>query len=526
MENQGASSIDSHGQERPPSNTRRLSIAPLWRRVQWLASRAFSSVRLPAADGHQARNPNTSLAPSFQGKVLNEKPTTGKLVNGTVWTVGAFGAGQIIRLGTNIVLARLLAPELFGLMLIVHTVRNGVELLSDVGIGQNIIYSKNADEPEFYNTAWTLQLIRGVVLWVVILIASPSLAQFYAMPVLNALIPITSLMVVISGFASVGPQLLQKKLAFARINLFQLAVAICSTVIFVVLAYISRTIWALVVGSILTSLATTVGSYLLVPELKQKFLLNKRFVSEIINFGKWVSLSSAVYFLSRSFDGLYFAKVVPLEVLGVYGIARSMSDLLGLLASRLGNSVVFPFIASHSNTPRASLHGELAHIRVQFLLLAALGCSLFVATADLAIRLLYDQRYQAAAWILPVLIVASWFSVVTSLNESTLLGLGAPSYMAISNSLKLVLLLFGLPLSFKLGGLAGAVIILPVIEASRYVPLYIGQMRQRFSFGAQDLSLTISMFLMIGLWEGLRWISGFGTSFDTLPIRELVGVAG
>src|SRR6202035_3619722 len=99
--------------------------------------------------------------------------------------------------------------------------------------------------------------------------------------------------------------------------------------------------------------------------------------------------SSIVYFLSTYVDRLYLGKVVPLELLGIYGIARSISDLSGNLVLRLGNVVLFPFIASHSQTPRAALRDQLASIRAKFLLLAVVGFSFFVATADLAIKVLY-----------------------------------------------------------------------------------------------------------------------------------------
>jgi O-antigen/teichoic acid export membrane protein len=83
------------------------------------------------------------------------------ILTGAFWTVGAFGLSQGLRLGTNIVLAHLLAPELFGIALLINSLRTGVDLLTDVGIGQNVITHAEADEPDYFNTAWTLQIIRG-----------------------------------------------------------------------------------------------------------------------------------------------------------------------------------------------------------------------------------------------------------------------------------------------------------------------------------------------------------------------------
>jgi O-antigen/teichoic acid export membrane protein len=444
------------------------------------------------------------------------KLATGKLVNGAVWTVGAFGLGQAIRLATNVLLARLLAPELFGIMLIVNTLRIGIELFSDVGISQNIIRSPNAYDPRFYNTAWSLQIIRSIALWFVFILAAVPAARFYGAPILSAVLPVSGFSIVLAGSASLSPAILQKKMQFARLTLFNLFTAIISSALLVAFAYLSPTIWALVLGGVAGTGLYMVMTYFLVPNFKQRFHLDRQCLSEITGFGKWVYLSSIVYFLSTNFDRLYFAKVVPLQVLGIYGIARTLSELFSTVAMHLGSSVIFPFISSHAGLPRESLRQELVSIRAKFLLLIAFGCSLFIATADLAIKLLYDQRYHAAAWMLPVLALGAWFSIVATTNESTLLGLGRPSYSAMANSVKFILLLVGLPLSLKFKGLDGGIVTLALVEACRYGPVYIGQRRERFSFGAQDFAITLAMFAMIGLWEWLRWASGFGTSFDSL----------
>jgi O-antigen/teichoic acid export membrane protein len=118
--------------------------------------------------------------------------------------------------------------------------------------------------------------------------------------------------------------------------------------------------------------------------------------------------------MSLNFDRIYLAKFVPLAFLGVYGIARSMADLLSMASMYLGKTALFPIIASQSRTGRAELHKQLAPLRARLLLLAALGVSLSIAMADLVVRFIYDARYQDAGWMLSVLILGSWFSVLES----------------------------------------------------------------------------------------------------------------
>lgn len=444
--------------------------------------------------------------------------STKTLFSATVWTICSYGMGTALRTATNILLAHLLAPEIFGTMLIVYTLRMGIELVSDVGINQNIVHNENAENPDFYNTAWSLQLLRSIALWFVFIAAAVPMAQFYQSPVLTVIVPITSFGLVLSGLTSLSKSLLQKRMKIVRLNVYDLIMAFIGSSATVLFAYLNPTIWALVYGGLFSSAASMVGSYFLLSDVRHRFYISKQFSRQILGYGKWIFASSIVFFLSMYVDRLYLGKVIPVELLGIYGIARSIADLSGNLTMRLGNIVLFPFVASHARTPRANLHSVLTPLRAKFLLPAALGFAVFVATADFAIRILYDQRYQSAGWILPVLVMGSWFSVLAYVNESVVLGLGKPSYGAAANGTKLAVLAIGLPVMVGFFGLLGGVVVVALADLARYFPILIGQRREQFSFGIQDLLLTLTVFLIVGLLEWIRWISGFGTSFDTLPV--------
>jgi O-antigen/teichoic acid export membrane protein len=307
-------------------------------------------------------------------------------------------------------------------------------------------------------------------------------------------------------------------LQFAKLNAFDTLMGFIHSASHISAALVSPTVWALVFGYLFSSAAATTGSYFLLPGVRQRFYISRRYAWEIAHFGKWIFISSMAFFLATNFDRLYLAKIIPLEIVGVYAIARNISDLASSLFLRLGSTLLFPFISAHTHMPREDFRKQLASIRMKFLMLAAVGFSVVASMADLAIKILYDQRYQAASWMLPVLITGAWFSILANLNESILLGLGKASYSAICNSSKFAILLIGLPLGFKFYGLLGVVIVIASADLGRYAPLLIGQIREGFSFGKQDLLLTAIAFSLIGLWEWLRWTAGFGTSFESLPI--------
>ena len=118
------------------------------------------------------------------------------------WVAITFGGVQFLRLLSNIILTRLLDPSVFGLMALVVAFRVGLELVTDVGVSQNIISNPHGAEPRFYDTAWTLQLARNVVLVFVCLALAAPMARFFNNPTLRQIIPVASIFFIFSGLES------------------------------------------------------------------------------------------------------------------------------------------------------------------------------------------------------------------------------------------------------------------------------------------------------------------------------------
>src|SRR5262249_34745254 len=96
-----------------------------------------------------------------------------------VWIVVGFGTMYLLKFFSSVILTHQLDPEVFGLMILVTTFLTGLHMFSDVGIGQAVFQSPKGDEPDFLNTAWTLQILRGLAIWLgAVLIAWP-VAVFY-----------------------------------------------------------------------------------------------------------------------------------------------------------------------------------------------------------------------------------------------------------------------------------------------------------------------------------------------------------
>lgn len=433
------------------------------------------------------------------------------------WSTAGYGVVQALKLVNNVVLARLLAPELFGIMVIVNSVRTGIELTSDIGIGQNIVSNPRAEQPEFYDTAWSLQVLRGLGLGLLCVALAWPVAWFYRNPQLSGIFAVASLFFVFAGFESTGRFIAQKNLRLVALNAFEVSYWTLSVAAHIIFALISPTIWALVFGGIVSSAAVMVTSFMLTPGIRHRFVLERQSVREIMHFGRWVFLSSIVYFLAMNFDRLYMARAVPLAILGTYGIARSLADILNLMVARLGNLIVFPMVAAATGTT-AELRVRLARHRPLMLLAAAAAVAGFTAISDLITGILYDSRYQAAGQMLPTLSIGVWFAILSTLNESVLLGIGKPVYGASANVSKFAWLLIGLPIAVHYHGIAGAVVVIASAELIRYVPLWFAQRREGLSFARQDAMMTIVMLAMaVGFREIGSLIGLTGDVASLLP---------
>ena len=99
-------------------------------------------------------------------------------LRGVIWTTAGFGCGQVLRLAGNLILTRLLVPELFGLMTLAQTAITGLSMFSDIGTSANVVRHPRGEDPKFLNTAWTLQVIRGFWLWLGMALLAVPLARF------------------------------------------------------------------------------------------------------------------------------------------------------------------------------------------------------------------------------------------------------------------------------------------------------------------------------------------------------------
>lgn len=416
----------------------------------------------------------------------------GPLARQALWLTLPFGAQQALRLGTSVVLARLLAPEMFGIMVLINTLRTGTELLSDVGIGQSVVRSPHAHDRAFLDTAFTVQLARGIILTLAGVLAAVPVAQIYGNPQLTPIIVAVSLTFLLIGLQSPDLFVMQRDMRVAQRGIYDLICTVASCAITIALAAMWQDVWALVWGLVLGTVFSTLMTFAFAPLRIPKLTWRKDFVAEIFHFGKWIFLSTAIYFAAVSTDKIYFSAVLPLAVVGIYGVARTFSDMLGALAQRFGSFLVFPKVVELRQRGNGVADGFRRKRRLALAAIAA-AMAVSLAVSDQLILVLYDARYHAAAFMLPILLASVWFAVLAAFSEATLFGLDRPRASAFGNAAKFAILLVGLPILVPQYGVLAGLLTLFAAEIARWLALSLALLRERMTSIGDDLAMTLAI---------------------------------
>ncbi|MGV6814803.1 MAG: oligosaccharide flippase family protein [Phycisphaerales bacterium] len=334
---------------------------------------------------------------SLQGDGLRAKA-----LRGSGWTIVGFGAGQFLRLLSNLVLTRLLFPEAFGLMALAQVFMQGLNMLSDIGVGPSIVQNKRGDDPDFLSTAWTMQIIRGSVLFLIMVAISYPVSRVYHEPLLFPILIWIGLMAWIKGFRSIGLATANRKMALGKITMIEFSTQVLGMIVMIVWAWLSPTVWALVGGGVAAAVFNVGLGHRVLGSSANRFHFDRAAASEIFHFGKWVFVATAMTYFGGQGLRLVQGYLVPMDILGMISIAVLLGMMADLLAKRLGSLVLFPAFADiHQNRPELLAHKVKEARTKLFLFSCPVFLTLILFGRDI-IYLLYDQRYHEAGVFLVV----------------------------------------------------------------------------------------------------------------------------
>lgn len=391
-----------------------------------------------------------------------------RAISAGAWNLGALVTSQAFRLGGNLIMARLLMPEMFGIMMIAITVSLILHMLSDVGLRQNIIQSPRGEDPVFLNTIWTVQIVRGFILFASTLLLAAlawyaqtinlwSTNSTYAAPELPLVLVVTGFSAIIVGFQSTKIDLAVRAFQQKKVVLTEFASQIVGLVVMLGIGYFTRSIWSLVIAGLVQSMVNTLLGHFWFEGPSNRLQWERSALDELVGFGRWILLSSAVGVLAMYGDRVWFGGSMTTGELGVYSIAVLILGAVQLALQKVVGAVALPAFSEASRTnDTVRLHALYYRLKLMLDLACLFLCGLFLTGSPLLISILYDERYAQAGNMMAILSL-SFFTMRYMLANQVWIALGLTKYQAMDNIIRVVSLWVLLPLLLAIGGVKYAI---------------------------------------------------------------------
>lgn len=392
-------------------------------------------------------------------------PLKRRVFAASAWSLAGYGVSLGIRFGSNLVMTRLLVPEMFGVMAIATIVMVGLAMFSDLGLRQSIVQSRRGDDPAFLNTAWALQILRGLALWLIALAIALGVyladhagmvpaTSVYADPSLPWVIAALSFGTVIGGLTTTKAAEASRNLALGRLTQIELAAQLAGLCAMLAWAWFDRSIWALVAGGLTSAAVSAVAGHAWLPGTPNRWQWDRSVLMELVHFGKWIFVSSILGFIVANSDRLLLGAMVDASTFGICVIAFLMVGAIEQVVGRLTGGVTLSAlseVARHGGDLRAAYYRLHAVIAA----LAYFGAGFLMASGQALVAVLYDHRYADAGWMLQIL-AAALLTAPFQIATQAYLALGMSQLHSKILAIRLGTLFVAMPTGFLLFGLPGA----------------------------------------------------------------------
>ena len=437
-----------------------------------------------------------------------QKPWSRRVAHAGIWSLALQFAEQLCVFGRVFVVAIFLSPRDFGLYNMAILASTALDVLSRVGFEQALIQQKENITP-YLEVAWTVRVIRGLLLALVIFTTAPWVSAFFKEPDSLFFIRAFSLSYVFQGLTNIGVITFQKNLEFHKEFAYRFSGSFVDMVVTVTTAYWFRNVWALIFGYLAADLMRLLVSYWIHP-FRPRFRLNWIKVKEMFSYGIWVLLFGVAVFVGENGAGVVIGKIIGATALGYFQFANRIT---GLAVKQLGFSihrVAFPAYASLQGSTDSMREAYRKIAGLSAILMMPASAGIFCMGHDFA-RIFLGDKWMPIVPVLLLLAASSLIGSIVWTGRPAFMGRGRPEtvfYMQLALSTTLFALIYPLASRWGIVGAAAAMLLSSVSALT----VWFINIRPQLGMDAKDLGRLflpplIASVLMASVLAGLRLLT-------------------
>ena len=433
---------------------------------------------------------------AISGKITKLKKS--QAVNSSVWVAAGMIGSQGIRLASNILLTRLLVPEYFGMMAIVYSVVGFFAMMSNVGLVPSVVNSKRDEDKDYMSTVWTIQFLRTILLAILVLIVAYPVSYIYDEPLLFPLLIAIAATSIVGGFNSVALILEQKYLRQKKLVLSQFFTQIVSSLVMILVAYSTHSVWSLVIGNTIGAIATLWCSYIYFSPHYSKFRLEREAVQDIVHFGKWIMLSSILSYAGNRSQPIIMGFWVGFKQLGIYSVAAPLAAVIEMVIGSLSNKILFPKYRQYVSE---GLIEKIDNLRRKFIFLFLPVTVIIALVGGEVADFLYDNRYKDVGAILQILAIGRIGTLFVLVTKPILISVGDAKSASVNQGITALMSVFLLIMGGVLAGFHGMVLGAILIPFVDYVTLSLILRKHSFYYMSRDIIISVvSIVFILFVW--------------------------
>jgi O-antigen/teichoic acid export membrane protein len=353
---------------------------------------------------------------------------------------------SLIRL---IILARILSPNDFGLMGIALLTMSTLETFSQTGF-QAALIQKKEDIKSYLNSAWTVLILRGFILFTILYFIAPYAAIFFDAPEAKTIIQVIGFSILFQAFTNIGVTYFKKELEFNKEFIYQFSGTLADFVVAVSAVLILRNVWALVLGLLAGNIVRCFVSYSVHP-YRPHLSKDLGKAKELFGFGKWIMGSSILLFLITQGDDIFVGKLLGTTALGFYQLAYRISNMPATEITHVISQVTFPAYSKLQDNIAKLREAYLKVLQVTAFLSFPIAGLIFILAPD------FTKIFLGEKWMpmVPAVQALCIFGVTRAVNAtigSIFQGIGKPNIITFGSGLQLIILVLIIyPLTNKWG---------------------------------------------------------------------------
>lgn len=436
------------------------------------------------------------------------------------WAFALRVVERLFALVRTVVLARLLAPEDFGLFGIALLALSTLEMFSQTGI-QRALIQQRSDIKAYLDTAWTVQVARGVLVAGLLFATAGPVATFFEEPQAVPLLQLIGLTTLIRGFTNIGVVYFQKELAFHREFAYRFGGTLVDVAVAITTALIWRNAMSLVVGLAAGHLMRVAASYV-IHAYRPRLRFDRARAVEMYHYGKWVFGSSVVAFLALYGDDIFLGKVAGAVALGLYQMAFRFANLTATEVTNVIARVTFPAYAQLQDNAERLRRAFLQTLEGILAVTVPVTVGLLLLAPDFVQLVLGGGAWTPMTAALQLLAVAGLMRAVAATGGALFQAVGQPRLNFRMNVVRVAVIaavIYPLTMRFSMEGTAVAVVLgltatLPVWwRLSRRIVEARPAEMLRPAAPVLGCAAAMTAFLLgvLMLWEGVSWLR-FGTA--------------